>query len=202
MKYPAFYDKVQPIKLHDSLSQFLGAFEDGNLEITYLDCVKLAGHSCPTVAGAYLMALRGLEVLFADHLPQRGRIKVEMRDDVANGVTGVVCNVISFIAGANGPGGFKGIQGHFSRDNLIAYNAPIQSEVRLVNLDTNESVQIDYNPSSVPPSPEMQPLMGKAIQGVASRDEMKRFGQIWQERVEKILLSKDLWGTMITISRQ
>jgi len=201
MKYPAFFDKVEPIRLHDPLSQFLGVFENGDLEISYLDCVKLAGHSCPTVAGAYLMALRGLEILYPDHLPQRGRIKVEMRDALADGVTGVVGNVIAFIAGASGPGGFKGIQGQFSRDNLISYNAPIKSEVRLINLDTNESVEIDYDPSSVPPSSEMKPLMGKALQGHASPEEMVLFGRIWQERVEKILLSKDLWNTMITVTK-
>jgi hypothetical protein len=202
MKYPSFFDEVQPIQLHDPLSHFLGAFENGDLEITYLDCVKLAGHSCPTVAGAYLMALKGLEALYPNQLPQRGRIKVEMRDALTHGVTGVVGNVISFIAGASGSGGFKGIQGNFNRSNLIAYDAPIQSEVRLTNLDTNESVELDYNPSSVPPSPEMQPLMGKALQGKATAEELSRFGQIWQERVEKILLSKELWDNMITVSKQ
>jgi hypothetical protein len=201
MKYPSFFDEVQPIQLHDPLSDFLGAFENGDLEITYLDCVKLAGHSCPTVAGAYLMALKGLEALYADRLPQRGRIKVEMRDAITHGVTGVTGNIISFIAGASGSGGFKGIQGNFNRSNLITYDAPIQSEVRLTNLDTDESVVLDYNPSSVPPSPEMQPLMGKALQGQATAEELSRFGQVWQERVEKILLSKELWGKMITISK-
>jgi len=201
MKYPAFFDKVEPIQLHDPLSEFLGAFEGGDMEIRYLDCVKLAGHSCPTVAGAYLMALKGVEALYPDTLPQRGRIKVEMRDSLTNGVTGVVGNVIAFIVGASGAGGFKGIQGNFSRNNLISYDAPIQSEVRLTNLDTNETIELDYNPSSIPPSPEMQPLMGKALQGQASKEELSRFGQLWQERVEKILLSRDLWDSMITITR-
>jgi hypothetical protein len=201
MKYPAFFDKVEPIQLHDPLSEFLGAFEGGDMEICYLDCVKLAGHSCPTVAGAYLMALKGVEALYPDTLPQRGRIKVEMRDSLTNGVTGVVGNVIAFIVGASGAGGFKGIQGNFSRNNLISYDAPIQSEVRLTNLDTNETIELDYNPSSIPPSPEMQPLMGKALQGQASKEELSRFGQLWQERVEKILLSRDLWDSMITITR-
>ena len=60
MNYPSFFDRVEPISLQDPLSNFLGAFVDGKLDITYLDCVKLAGHSCPTVAGAYLMACKGL----------------------------------------------------------------------------------------------------------------------------------------------
>lgn len=201
MNYPSFFDEVQPIKLHDPLSQFLGAFEGGDLEITYLDCVKLAGHSCPTVAGAYLMALKGLEALYGDRLPQRGRIKVEMRDDLAHGVTGVVGNVIAFIAGAGGTGGFKGIQGKFSRNDLVDYNVPIRREVRLVDLDSGKSVEIDYDPSGIPPSPEMQPLMGKAMQGAASEEELNTFGKLWQERVQRILLSKAQWDSMITLSK-
>jgi hypothetical protein len=201
MKYPAFFDQVEPIQLQDPLSNFLGAFENGELEITYLDCVKLAGHSCPTVAGAYLMALKGLGSLYPDTLPQRGKIKVEMRDAETNGVTGVVCTIISFIAGAGGAGGFKGLQGNMSRNNLIAYNAPIQREVRLTRLDTGESVELDYDPSSIPPSPQMQPLMGKMMQNRASEEEKVQFGALWQERVGKILLGKDHWDEMITLQK-
>jgi hypothetical protein len=199
MKYPAFFDKVQPVPLQDPLSAFLGAFEDGLMEITYLDCVKLAGHSCPTVAGAYLMALKGLEALYTDALPQRGSIHVSMREDEAEGVTGVICNVISFIAGANGISGFKGINGNFSRDNLVSYNIPMEGEVKLTRLDTNQSVVLSYNPSMIPADPNMKPLMGKCMQGLASKEEQKAFGELWQARVEKILLSTDLWDRIITI---
>ena len=41
--------------MRDPLARFLGAAEDGVIEYTYADTVKLAGHSCPTVASAYLM---------------------------------------------------------------------------------------------------------------------------------------------------
>ena len=201
MKYPTFFDKVQPIQLQDPLSNFLGAFEDGLMEINYLECVKLAGHSCPTVAGAYLMALKGLEALYGDQLPQRGSIHVSMRDGEEEGVTGVICNVISFIAGANGASGFKGIQGNFSRDNLVSYNVPMDGEVKLTRLDTDESVTLSYNPSMVPADAMMQPLMGKSLQGLASEGEKKQFGKLWQERVEKILLSQNLWDTMISITK-
>ncbi len=200
MKYPAFFDQVEPIQLQDSLSNFLGAFENGELEITYLDCVKLAGHSCPTVSGAYLMALMGLKALYGAARPQRGKIKVEMRDAETNGVTGVVCTAIAFIAGAGGDGGFKGIQGNMSRNNLVAYDAPIQREVRLTRLDTGESVEVDFDPSPIPPSPQMMPLMVKKTQNRASAEEKVQFGQLWQERVEKILLGKGYWNIMITIT--
>ena len=201
MKYPAFFDKVQSIQLQDPLSNFLGAFEEGKMEISYIECVKLAGHSCPTVAGAYLMALKGLESLYGDQLPQRGSIHVSMKAGEADGVTGVICNVIAFIAGANGVGGFKGLNGNFSRDNLVSFNVPMNGEVKLTRLDTNESVTLSYNPSMVPADPMMQPLMGKSMQGLASSDEKKEFGRLWQARVENILLSTDLLDQMITIEK-
>jgi hypothetical protein len=199
MQYPPFFDKVPSIALQDPLSDFLGAFKNGELEISYLECVKLAGHSCPTVAGAYLMALKGLKALYPDTLPQRGSIHVAMRDGEADGVTGVICNVISFVAGANGLSGFKGIQGNFSRDNLVKYNVPMDGEVTLTRLDTDTSVTLSYNPSMVPGDPMMQPLMGKTLQGIATPEEKEKFGALWQARVEKILLSQELWDQMITI---
>ncbi len=201
MQYPAFYDKVQTIKLYDPLSEFLGAAESGEIEINYLDCVKLSGHSCPTVAGAYLMALKGLESLYANEIPQRGNIKVSMSNSEENGVTGVICNVISFIVGAGGIGGFKGLNGKMSRNNLISYNIPMDGEVKLSRIDTEDSITLSYNPSMIGADPMMQPLMGKAMQGLANKAEKIEFGRLWQTRVEKILLSTDIWDDMITIKR-
>jgi len=199
MIYPDFYSKVPTIKLHDPLSEFLGALQEGKLEISYLDCVKLAGHSCPTVAGAYLMAIHGLKTLYGTELPQRGSIHVSMKNAEDEGVTGVICNVISFITGANGASGFKGLNGNMARNNLVSYNIPMDAEVKLTRKDTNQSVTLSYDSSMIPADPTMQPLMGKCMQGLATAEEKKEFGRLWQARVEKILLSTDLWNQMITI---
>jgi len=201
MHYPNFYTQVAPLKLYDPLSDFLGAFKKGELEITYLDCVKLAGHSCPTVAGAYLMAAKGLDALYGDELPQRGSIKVEMKENESVGVTGVTCNIISFILGASGVSGFKGIQGNFSRNNLVFYNAPISAEVRLTRLDTMRSVNLSYDPSIIKADEKMMPLMGKNLKGLASEEEKRMFQTLWQERVEEILLSTDMHYKLITITK-
>ena len=201
MHYPNFYTQVAPLKLYDPLSDFLGAFKKGELEITYLDCVKLAGHSCPTVAGAYLMAAKGLAALYGDELPQRGSIKVEMKENESVGVTGVTCNIISFILGASGVSGFKGIQGNFSRNNLVFYNAPISAEVRLTRLDTMRSVNLSYDPSIIKADEKMMPLMGKNLKGLASEEEKRMFQTLWQERVEEILLTTDMHDKLITITK-
>jgi hypothetical protein len=199
MKYPDFYSKITPIKLYDPLSDFLGAFHEGKLEISYLDCVKLAGHSCPTVAGAYLMAAKGVAALYEDILPQRGSVKVEMRDSESAGVTGVTANILSYILGAGGAGGFKGIQGNFSRDNLLFYGAPINAEVKLTRLDTMQSVNLSYDSSLVKTDEQMKPLMGKSLMGLASKEEKKIFQTLWQNRVEEILLNNDT--RLITITK-
>lgn len=201
MHYPDFFNKVPSITLQDPLSDILGAFEEGVIEIQYLECVKLAGHSCPTVAGAYLMAIQGLKALYGDDIPQRGSIEIAMREQESDGVTGVICNVLSFITGANGAGGFKGLNGKFARNGLVTYHADIPSEVQLRRTDTGASVGLNYNASMIPADPMMQPLMGKLLQGLATPEEKKQFGSLWQARVEKILLSTELWDSMVTITK-
>ena len=201
MRYPDFYSKIAPIKLYDPLSDFLGAFQEGKLEISYLDCVKLAGHSCPTVAGAYLMAGKGIEMLYGDDLPQRGSVKIEMKENESDGVTGVTANILSFILGAGGVGGFKGIQGNFSRNNLLFFGVSINAEVRLTRLDTMQSVDLSYDPSPVKADEKMIPLMGKNLKRLASKEEKNMFQTLWHSRVEEILLGKDNHDRLLTIRK-
>ena len=116
MKYPDFFDTVKTIELKDALSQLLGAFEEGVISFSYLDVVKSAGHSCPTIAGAYLMAREGLKALYGEELPQRGEIKVSFKEDIKNGTAGVVANTFSLITGATSDWGFKGLMVHMIDD--------------------------------------------------------------------------------------
>ena len=115
MNHPAFFDAVPTIRLRDPLAEFLGATTDGVLEYGYLDAVKLAGHSCPTVASAYWMTYRALRALYPDSLPERGNIRVEFSKAFAEGTTGVIANIVGLLTGAAGEGGFKGIGGRFDR---------------------------------------------------------------------------------------
>lgn len=188
MNYPDFFDQAPRITLCDPLAEFLGAAESGVIEYGYLDAVKLAGHSCPTVAGAYLMTRRALATLYGGELPQRGAIRVEFRDGQADGVTGVIANVAGLLTGAAQSGGFKGIAGKFDRRNLLHFNAAIGGEIRFTRLDTGTSVEVNYRPERVPSAPMMKELMQKAVMGVASIEERREFGRLWQERVKRILL--------------
>jgi len=188
MSYPEFFAAVPSLTLHDPLAERLGAAENGLIEYGYTDAVKLAGHSCPTVAGAYLMTLKALAKLYPDDLPERGGIKVELRAAQADGTAGVTAAVASLLTGAAGEGGFKGLGGRFSRRNLLAFEAAIDTELCFTRLDTDSRVTVAYHPEVVPAPPELQPLMPKLLAGTASAAEEAEFGRLWQLRVKRILI--------------
>jgi formylmethanofuran dehydrogenase subunit E len=188
MIYPGFFDAVERITLYDPLAEFLGAAENGRIEYGYLDAVKLAGHSCPTVAGAYLMTLKALARLYPDGIPERGAVRVELSTAQAEGVTGVVAAVASLLTGAAGEGGFKGIAGRFGRRNLLSFAAGVETEIRFGRLDSGARVAVYYHPDQVPASAELQALMPKMIAGSASEAERAEFGRLWQMRVKRILI--------------
>lgn len=200
MKYPAFFDDVAKITLYDPLAEFLGAAENGIIEYAYPDAVKLAGHSCPTVAGAYLTTLKALASLYAGSMPERGAVQVEFRDDAAAGVTGVIASVVGLITGATRETGFKGIGGRFDRRNLLSFNADIAAEIRFRRRDTGASVEASYDPSGVPLSPAARDLMQKIMAGVASGEEKREFGVLWQDRVKRVLIDHFDDGEMIVLS--
>ena len=188
MNYPDYYNHVETINLIDPLSQVLGAFEGGEVTFNYLDVVKAAGHSCPTVAGAYLMTLKALKALYPHEKPIRGNIKVAFKEPMQEGVAGVIGNVVSQITGATDQSGFKGLNGKFARHDLMDFSADISASARFTRVDTGLTVDIFYNPNVVPPLPDMQPLMQKVMSGNAVAEDVKAFGIFWQERVERIII--------------
>lgn len=188
MKYPDFFDAVPKIELYDPLAEFLGASENGILQYGYLDAVKLAGHSCPTVASAYWSTCKALAFLYPDTLPVRGDIKVEFSEEITTGVTGVIANVVSMLTGAMSENGFKGIGGHFDRREHLFFSAGIPGEMRFTRLDNNQAVLVESNLQQVPGSPRTSALIAGCIRNTASQEEIAEFRHLWQERVRRILL--------------
>jgi hypothetical protein len=188
MKYPDFFDAVPKIDLYDPLAEFLGAAEKGILQYGYVDAVKLAGHSCPTVAAAYWSTCKALAFLYPGSLPVRGEIKVEFSDEITTGVTGVIANVVSMLTGAMSENGFKGIAGRFDRREHLFFSTEIPGEMRFTRLDTGKSVLVESNLQQVPASPRMPGLIGDCIRNTASKEEAAEFRQLWQDRVKRILL--------------
>ncbi|MHA6645327.1 hypothetical protein [Mesorhizobium sp. A623] len=190
MKFPDFFAEAPTITLRDPLAAFLGASEGGVMSYAYIDVVKLAGHSCPTVAGAYLMVRSGLRHLYDDEIPERGSIEVHMRSPRDKGVTGVMAAVATLITGAAPETGFGGIgaNGRFARRDLLHFDAPIDGLLALRRCDNGCGVILDLDMSVVSSAREMQVLFPKAVAGQANEDELARFAALWQAHVEQILV--------------
>ena len=189
MRYPDFYDEAPRITLYDPLAKFLGAAEGGILEYRYIDAVKAAGHSCPTVASAWLMTLRALEALYPKDIPERGAIRADFRHDATSGVTGVIANIVTLATGATHDTGFKGLAGRFDRRNLLFFNAEVRDEIRFSRRDSGAAVEVTAHLERVPGDPRMGELMAACITGRATDEVQREFGRLWQARVRAILVA-------------
>ena len=68
----------------------------------------------------------------------------------------------------------------------MKFDAKISSSVKFTRVDNGKSVDVYYDPSLVGGSPKMQPLMQKMMGGMANPQEMREFGELWQDRVKRI----------------
>jgi hypothetical protein len=190
MQYPAFFDSAPRLVIYDPLSDFLGATERGVLEYRYLDVVKVAGHSCPTVAGAYLMTLKALAHLYRGELPVRGEIDVLLPEAVDEGVTGVLASVATLLTGATGAGGFKGIAGRFDRRNGLSFGVDLPCTMAFRQRETGTVAGATFNAGIIPITPAARALMQQVVGGTASSEEEALFRWHWQDRVKRILVDQ------------
>ncbi|BBB33529.1 conserved hypothetical protein [Thermotomaculum hydrothermale] len=188
MEYPEFFDRVEKITLYDPLAEFLGSFKDGIIEYGFTDIVKATGHGCVTVAGAYLATVYGLKALYKNGLPERGKIKVELPQAIDEGTQGVIASVITHITGATSNQGFKGLNGKFSRTNLMFFNTGIQSFARFTRIDNNKSVDVFYFPQKLV-SPGN--VLGKMLSISPSDKEFENYQNQWLEIVKTVLENPD-----------
>ncbi|ROV35204.1 hypothetical protein EGT55_02300 [Neisseria gonorrhoeae] len=189
-RLPEFFDRAPTLTVQDPLAAFLGAAENGILTYRYADAVRLCGHSCPTVAGAYLMVIKGLKALYGEELPERGGIEAAMQGTRDEGTVGVTASVVQLLTGAAPETGFGGIgmQGRFARRNLLSFGAgEINGTLTLRRKDNGKTVTVSLNAALQPFAPQMRDIMPKAVGGSASAKELERFGQLWQARVKAFL---------------
>jgi hypothetical protein len=188
VKFPAFFDQVPTLRVRDALAAFLGAADDGLLEYGYADAVKLAGHSCPTVASAYVLGCRALTALYPDSLPERGGVRLAFASRLEEGVTGVTASVLTLLTGAAQDGGFKGIGGRFARRGLQDFGHELPLSVRVTRTDTGAAVDVASDLSHVPAHPDTMLLLGRCVRAEADEAERQRFAALWQDRVARVLL--------------
>jgi len=192
-KQSFFYD-IEPIKLTDSLASTLGVVKENEIiYFYYSEIVKYAGHSCLAVSGAFMISKLALKELYGDDIPKRGEVKVRFKGNEELNVNGPISQVISFITGAAGNTGFKGLGGEYNRYKLLSFDENEQpekgvtAEVEVERMDTGDKVQIAYRPSLVQKDPAMGELMPLVLSGSATEDEKNRFGNLWQDGVNTLL---------------
>jgi len=184
MTYLDFFDTIETIVVYDDLCQFLGVNTDGIVELSYIDIVKTAGHSCATVAGAYLIALKGLQALYPNEMPARGKIKVELQKAPRDDNSGVVAAVLSNITGATADFGFGGIPtGQYNRRDLLFFEADIECDVRLSRVDTGKTVGINYRPQKVV---NPMKILKSAIAPDATQEDIESFPRRFQDMVKTV----------------
>jgi hypothetical protein len=185
---PDFFAAAPRIVVHDALAETLGAVADGVIDYGYADAVGLAGHSCPTVAGAWLMTRAALARLYPGALPERGGLRLELRDAEDAGVTGVMAGVAGLVTGAAGAGGFHGLAGRHVRRGLLRYAVPMRGELRFTRLDSGAAVEVSHHAQAVPRPPALSALMQAALAPAATASARAAFGAAWQGWVRAMLL--------------
>lgn len=197
-----FYEDAPEIKLKDPLAYVLGAMEQDELMVfKYPDVVKLAGHSCSAVSGAYIITYIALKHLYGEDVPVRGNIRVTIKgapDDLAYGP---MSQVITFITGASNVTGFKGLGRFFGRRNLLIFdnsNPEINTFI-FERIDNSMKIKITYDPSVIAQSQRIPELLPKLLLNQASDDEREEFISLWQGNVKKILIDREKIPGMFVI---
>ncbi len=197
-----FFDEVETIKVRDPLAYILGAQKEGEpFVFTYKDAVKLAGHSCPAVSGAYKLTAKALKALYGDEIPVRSQIRVLVKGGATDLAYGPQAQVISLITGAAGITGFKGLGGRYGRFDKLRFDSQDFQFGTFIfqREDTGKAVSIVYNPQALPPDDELGELMPLVMQDKATDEEKEKFFSLWQGKVRKILLEDEKYPGLFTV---
>lgn len=198
-----FFKDVAPIKLIDPLAHVLGAQKDGEpFVFHYTDAVKLAGHSCPAVSGAYKITEKALKALYGNDMPVRGSIKVLVKGGPADLAYGPQAQVITLITGASGVTGFKGLGGRYGRNNKLFFDAENMEFNAFIfqREDNKKTVKVTYDPQALPGDERMGDLIGLVLQGRATNEQKELFHSLWQGNVKRILLEDVKYPGLFTVT--
>ena len=207
-----FLTRVEPIRLREPFAETLGVFttEDVVLEYTFVDIVKLAGHACPTTAGAYLCCQEALKILYPDEIPVRGDISITVYGEPDEGVYGVISQVFCLLTGAAPNSGFRGLGHKFKRKDLLKF-IPEKIEADAMCFDFKRSgsekiVRVKFYPHKIPFPEEknkrLAVILEKVIWEAAKEKEQKEFQDLWMAKVEDMLMNKNDMGQWLKIEQR
>lgn len=193
----SFFKDVEPIKIKDPLAIALGAMDKNeSFVFTYTDAIKLAGHSCPAISGAYKLTQLALRALYGSEIPIRGQVRIIFKGGLDYKVNGPISQVVTLITGASGESGFKGLGGgRYNRQNLLSFDETQKADEDAVctvifeRMDNKKKIEISYSNYMLPANPKMGELMPLAVTGKGSDAEINEFGELWHDRIKAILVN-------------
>lgn len=191
---------VPPIIMKDPFLGMLGQ-TDKPIAYTYEEVVKLSGHSCGAVTGAWTITRKALEALYPNEIPVRGQIKIQAPGAEDEWFVGVFGEVMTYITGAAPKTGFPGSEfgQAYNRRNLMIYpeeptNTPPPKMVWVFErIDTGAKVSVQYDVSKVmpPATPDRNAMSAKMAQGTATPEEAKDWIKYWNDRAVFVLKNAD-----------
>lgn len=198
--WPAYFEQLPTITLHDPLAELLGAPADGVIRYRYADAVMLAGHSCPTVASTWRLLQLALAELYGDGMPQRGGLEVALPGRPSEGTTGVEAGILTLVTGAAGEGGFGGIRSSFGRRrDLLRFGQALPEGARfgLRRRDSGEGVVAGIDRSAFPPAAADFPeRLDRALAAPQDPDGRLALQEVWLPRVERVLGGPADWAVI------
>jgi len=205
--FSGFIQEVRPLVLREPLAEALGAVGEGEeIAYTFTDLVKLAGHACPTMAGAWLAVEEALGRLYGGDLPVRGDIAVTVFGDPEEGTYGVMANAFMLLTGAAPATGFKGLGPRFKRKDLLTFSrdrpTPQAQSFAFRRVDTGKRIAVTFSPRLVPFPPEKARRIGELMEKVAWEaarpEENAEFRELWMEKVRTMLVERKDIGIWLT----
>lgn len=189
MDEPPLFPDSPLLELFDPLGELLGA-GDGVYRYRFDDAVRLAGHACPTVAGAFVMTLRALERLYPGERPVRGGMRLTFHGPPDQGANGPFSQILTLLTGAAAENGFAGLAGQYGRKGLLRFEPGAQSgpvAVTFERVDSGDRVTLQYDASPIPPAPELGEDLQQVLAGGADPAIRTRFRSAWRDRTARIV---------------
>ncbi|MFC1889029.1 hypothetical protein ACFL4G_04655 [Thermodesulfobacteriota bacterium] len=200
---------VPVIMMRDPLLELLGQTADP-VPYTYEEAVKLAGHSCGAVAGAWIITRKALEVLYPGEVPVRGQIAIEAPGAKGEWIVGVFGEIMTYITGAAPRTGFHGSSfgKRYNRRDLLVYRdapantPPTEMAWIFKRIDTDARVSVRYDLSMIQPTatPDRTRTGIKMVKGEAAPGEAKEWIEYWNARVAFIFENADSLKGFFTVT--
>jgi len=208
-----YIKQIPPIMMYEPYYKIFGQGVKP-VPYTYEEAIKMCGHSCSAVAGAWTIVRKGLDALYpGGEIPVRGNIVIYVPGAKEQWHLGVFAEIMMYVTGAAPETGFIGSE--FGRENdlfvrrhkiIFTKNATPTKKWDMVwifeRIDTKKRVGVKFDVRKVkPPVTKARIALGaKVAKGDATPAEAIEFIKYWNARVKFIFANADTIPGFFTVT--